>query len=77
MEQLTGEKDDITTYEQLKEFAVSKIEENNLFVAIHILEAINNDSAEWYVYDYCMGTLQTPFSVTCKEDIEQECIFDD
>lgn len=75
MEQLTGEKDDITTYEQLKEFVVSKIEEDDLFVAIHILEAINNDSAEWYVYDYCMGTLQAPFSVTCKEDIE-EYIFD-
>lgn len=50
MEQLNEEKDDITTYEMLKEFAVSKIEEDNLLIAIHILEAINNDSAEWYIY---------------------------
>lgn len=77
MEQLSEEKDDITTYERLKEFAISKIEEDNLFIAIHILEAINNDFAEWYIYDYCMGTLQTPSSVTCKEDIEQEYIFND
>lgn len=26
---------------------------------------------------YCMGTLQTPSSVTCKEDIEHEFSFDD
>ncbi len=77
MEQLNEEKDDITTYEMLKEFAVSKIEEDNLLIAIHILEAINNDSAKWYIYDYCMGTLQTPSSVTCKEDIEHEFSFDD
>lgn len=77
MEQLNEEKDGITTYEMLKEFAVSKIEEDNLFIAIYILEAINNDSAEWYIYDYCMGTLQTPSSVTCKEDIEHEFSFDD
>ena len=57
MNQLNREKDDIKTYKQLKEFAVSKIEEDNLLVAIHILDAINSDSEEWYIYDYCMGTL--------------------
>ena len=70
MEQLNEEKDDITTYETLKEFAKEKIEEDNLFIAIHILEALQNDVAEWYEYDYCMGTLQTPSGITEKEHIE-------
>ena len=70
MEQLNEEKDDITTYESLKEFAKSQIEEDRLFLAIYILEALNEDTAEWYEYDYCMGTLQTPSSITTKEDVE-------
>ena len=70
MEQLNEEKDDITTYEMLKEFAKEKIEDDNLFIAIHILEALQNDSADWYEYDYCMGTLQTPSALTEKEDVE-------
>jgi len=70
MEQLNEERDDITTYETLKDFAKEKIEEDNLFIAIHILEALRNDDAEWYEYDYCMGTLQTPSGITEKEDVE-------
>lgn len=64
------EHDCITSYETLKEFAKNYIESDDLNVAIHILEAINDNPAEWYEYDYCMGTLQTPSPVTCKEDIE-------
>lgn len=70
MSQLDEERDDITTYERLKEFAIYKIENDDFLVAIHILDAINKDSAEWYDYDYCMGTLDTPISITKKEDIE-------
>lgn len=70
MEVLYEERADITTYEELKEFATYNVENDNLFVAIHILEALQNDSEEWYLYDYCMGTLETPSSVTCKEDVE-------
>ena len=70
MEQLNEEKDDITTYETLKDFAKEKIDGDNLLVAIHILEALQNDDAEWYEYDYCMGTLQTPSGITEKEHVE-------
>lgn len=70
MEALDEERDDVTTYESLKEFAVNNVENDNLLVAIHILEALQNDSEEWYLYDYCLGTLETPSSVTCKEDVE-------
>ena len=70
MEELNRERDDITSYEMLKEYATEKIEEDNFLVAIHILEALQSDMAEWYEYDYCMGTLQTPSGITDKEDIE-------
>lgn len=70
IEQLNEEYDQITTYESLKEFAKEKIDDDNFFVAIHILQAIQNDTAEWYDYDYCMGTLDTPVSITEKTDVE-------
>lgn len=70
MEELNNQRDDITTYEMLKEYATKKIEEDNFLVAIHILETLQSDNAEWYEYDYCMGTLQTPSGITEKEDVE-------
>lgn len=70
MERLDEERDDITTVEMLKEFAKAKIDDDNLFLAIHILEAIDEDPAEWYEYDYCMGTLATPSGITEKEHVE-------
>lgn len=68
--QLRDESDEVTTYEELKAFAIDKIKSDDLFLAIHILEAINNDTENYYLYDYNMGTLQTPSSITEKEDIE-------
>lgn len=70
MEQLNEERDDITTYEMLKEFAKEKIDGDDLLVAIHILQALKNDDAEWYEYDYCMGTCQTPSGIDKKEHVE-------
>lgn len=49
-----------TTYDDLKNYAMSQIEEENLTLAIHILESINENCAEYYIYDYSMGTLETP-----------------
>lgn len=70
LEQFNEERDDITTYKTLKEFAIEKINSDDIFVAIHILKVLQNDVAEWYEYDYCMGTLQTPSSIKEKEDVE-------
>ena len=67
---LREERCDITDYESLKDFAKHHIDEDNLNVAIHILQAIWNDEAEYYEYDYCMGTCQTPSGITTKEDLE-------
>lgn len=61
--------DDVHTYEDMIDFAKSKIDDGNLFVAIHILQAINEETAEYYRYDYCMGTLESPTAF--NEDNEE------
>lgn len=70
---------DLTTEDVLIEFAKSKIDDDNIYMAIHILGAIYNNhyDTEYYLYDYCMGTLETPTPVTCKEDFEHLIDFDD
>lgn len=70
MEQLDEERYDITTYENLKELAKDKIDGDDFLVAIHILEALQSESVDWYEYDYCMGTCQTPSGITEKKDVE-------
>lgn len=59
----------ITSYETLKDFAKDQIDNDNFFLAQHICEALNDYQAEWYIYDYSMGTLETPTPIRDKEDI--------
>ena len=54
---------DVHSYEDMKDIAKEAIDTENLMVAIHILQAINNDPDEYYSYDYSMGTLDTPVSI--------------
>ena len=70
---------DLTTEDVLIEFAKTKIDDDNIYLAIHVLAAIHNNpySTEYYLYDYCMGTLDTPTPVTCKEDFEHLIDFDE
>lgn len=70
---------DLTTEDILIDFAKTKIDDDNIYMAIHILGAIHNNpyDTEYYLYDYCMGTLDTPTPVTCKEDFEPLIDFDD
>lgn len=70
---------DITREENLKEFAVGKLLDDNFGMALHIINAIYNNpyDTEWYRYDYSMGTLQTPFPITDKEDVEDLINFKD
>ena len=74
MEQLNEEYDHITTIDRLKDFIKENIDEDNFNVASHLCNAIwndpNPDMSDWYDYDYCMGTCDTPASITKKEDVE-------
>ena len=68
--ELAKEYSDVTDYETLKEFAKDKIDDDNLYLAIHVIETINEEYSDYYIYDYSMGTLETPTAVNSKEDIE-------
>ena len=76
MEKLSDH-DYITSYESLKDYAISLINDNNFFLAIHILEALNKCEVEYYQYDYCMGTLEEPTPIEEKEDVEHLIDFED
>lgn len=73
IEKLQEENDCITTYNILKEFAIDNIKNDNLFIAIHILQAIQENEADYYNYDYSMGTLETPTPIKSLEDLEDFC----
>lgn len=71
---------DITTEEILLDFAKSKIDDDDLYIAIHVLKAIWESGEAfngYYRYDYSMGTLETPMPITEKEDLEDLIDFDD
>lgn len=72
-ELLSEQSDVVTTYEALKEFAITQIKEDRLFLAIHILDAIHKNIADYYDYDYCMRTLDTPTPLTLSFDLEDYC----
>lgn len=69
IEELYEEVDTITTYETLKDYAINSIDNDNLYLAIHILNAISEDEADYYDYDYNMGMCETPTPLTCEEDL--------
>jgi hypothetical protein len=72
--------DDLTTEDVLIEFAKSKIDDSDFNVAMHILVAIWESEVaynDYYIYDYNMGTCETPTPVTCKEDLEDYIDFDE
>ena len=70
-EKLYQESDLVTTYESLKEYAIKNINEERLFLAIHILEAIQQFPADYYDYDYCMGTLENPTPLVLLKDLNK------
>ena len=70
---------DVTDEDILKDFAIEKIQDNSYYMALHIINALNDNTSdtEWYRYDYSMGRLETPTPITDKEDIEDLIFFDD
>lgn len=55
-------------YEDLKDFAIDLIKDDNILLATHILNALNDESTEYYNYDASMGTLEEVTPITSKED---------
>ena len=56
------------TYKELKNLAIDNIKDDDILVATHILNALNNDPTNYYNYDTSMGTLEDVTPITSKED---------
>ena len=56
------------TYEDLKNFVVDKIQDNEILVAAHILNALNDDQANYYNYDAPRGVLAKIKPITSKNN---------
>lgn len=63
-----AEDETITSYDDLKRFAIEKIESDELYLAEHVLKACL-DVADYYGYDYSMGTLEKPTAIDGVEDL--------
>ena len=51
------------------DFAIQQIANDRLFLARHVLDAVDSDYADFYGYDMSMGTLETPVAVKSVEDL--------
>lgn len=59
----------IVDRESLLDFAIYQINEGGLFLARHILDAVDSNYADWYSYDANYGTLETPTAIISIEDL--------
>lgn len=55
-------------YEDLKNFVVDIIQNDDILLATHILNAFNSDPVNYYNYDTSMGVLEEVTPITSKED---------
>lgn len=63
---------EITSEEILKEYIIHTIQNDNFTLALHLLQAVYESPANdtgMYLYDFAMGTLETPTPITCIEDL--------
>lgn len=73
IEELSEANENITSAISLKEYIKAIIDEDYLFLAIHLLNALWKSSADYYDYDYSMGTLETPTPLQSIADLENYC----
>lgn len=61
---------DVCSRETLLSYAISEIENDRLFLARHILDAVDSgEYADFYFYDITMGTLDTPLAIESIGDL--------
>lgn len=67
-----GYGDDISSWDMLKDFIKECLDDDDMNMVVHIANAIWNDKGsgdEYWVYDYSMGTLESPYSLGSVDDV--------
>lgn len=62
--------DGLHSYEDLKGYVKEQIDSDNLYLAIHVLEALSEYAADFFYYDTTMGTLEEPEPICTIEDLD-------
>ena len=71
MQKLYEENQDVTTLGGLKQFIYETILQGQYYLSEHLIKALRNGNDEYYwLYDYNMGTLETPTPINSLEDVE-------
>ena len=61
--------DYIVSRDIILDFAINQIQNDRLFLARHILDAVDKDYADFYSYDMSMGVLETPTAICDVNDL--------
>lgn len=71
MEKLYEENTDVTTLDMLKDFINYTILKGQYYLSEHLIKALRNGNDQYYwLYDYNMGTLDTPVPIDSLEDVK-------
>ena len=71
MEKLYEENTDVTTLDMLKDFINDTVVKGEYYLSEHLVKALRNGNDEYYwLYDYNMGTLDTPVPIDSLEDVK-------
>lgn len=63
------EDEPITDYETMKDFIKHNLDNDNIILAQHLVDALMENEAHYYKYDYENGTFETPIPLEDKDDI--------
>ena len=61
--------DYIVSRDIILDFAINQIQNDRLFLARHVLDAVDKEYADFYSYDMSIGTLETPIAITSIDDL--------
>lgn len=67
--EIAMEHDCICTADDLRNYVIDAVNNADHNLAIHLLETLRDCFAEYYDYDYTMGTLNEPNPIRDKEDL--------
>lgn len=70
MKKLYEENTNVTTIDMLKIFIEKTVIKSQYYLSEHLIKALRNGDDEYYwLYDYNMGTLDTPVPVNSLDDV--------
>lgn len=61
--------DCIVSRDGILDYVIYQIQNDKLYLARHVLDAVDKEYADFYSYDMSMGMLEKPTAITCIEDL--------